>query len=144
MQTIFGIPISVLVLVIEILVLGVLIVGWAYGSRKRRNFKIHHRAIWLVVLLHILTVGFWMIPVAIDRLSISLSNPLLYWYQILHDIVGLLAIGLGALLVLVFLIKGGMPGKLVKRTKPFMLLTIGIWLLAFVLGLYWFFLGWAP
>lgn len=144
MQTIFGIPISVLVLVIEIFVLGALIVGWAYGSRKRRNFRIHHRAIWLVVLLHILTVGFWMIPVALDRLSISLSNPLLYWYQILHDIVGLVAIGLGALLVVIFLIKGGMPGKLVKRTKPFMLLTIGTWLLAFALGLYWFFLGWGP
>ncbi len=143
MQSILGIPIPFFVLAIEIFVLSALIVGWIYGSR-RMDFKLHHRAVWFVVLLHILTVAFWMIPQALDRLSIALSNPLLYWYQIVHDMIGFLAIGLGALLVVIFLIKGGMPLKLLKRTRPFMFLIIGTWLLAFALGLYWFLLGWLP
>jgi len=143
MQSIFGIPIPFFVLAIEVFIFIVLIFGWIYGSR-RMDLKLHHKAVWLVVFLHILTVGFWMIPVALERLSIALSNPLLYWYQIVHDMIGILAIGLGALLVVIFLIKGRMTPRLLKRTKPFMLLTIGIWSLAFALGLYWFFLGWVP
>ncbi|MFW9957977.1 MAG: hypothetical protein ACFFCT_07900 [Candidatus Odinarchaeota archaeon] len=143
MQSILGIPIPFLVLGIEIIILLVLILGWIYGAR-RMDFKLHHKAVWFVVFLHILTVGLWMIPIAIARLTLALSNPLLYWYQIVHDTVGLLAIGLGAILVVMFLVKGGMPLKLLKKTRPFMFLTIGIWIIAFFLGFYWFLLGWFP
>jgi len=143
MQSIFGIPIPFLVLGIELVVLFILILGWLSGSR-RMDFKIHHRAVWSVVFLHILTVGLWMIPQAIARLSIALSNPLLYWYQIVHDFVGLLAISLGAILVLIFLVKSGMPIRLLKKTRPFMFLTVGIWITAFLLGFYWFLLAWLP
>ncbi|MFW9961846.1 MAG: hypothetical protein ACFFDV_12575 [Candidatus Thorarchaeota archaeon] len=143
MQSILGIPIPFLVLGIEIIILLVLILGWIYGAR-RMDFKFHHKAVWFVVFLHILTVGLWMIPIAIARLTLALSNPLLYWYQIVHDTVGLLAIGLGAILVVMFLVKGGMPLKLLKKTRPFMFLTIGTWIIAFFLGFYWFLLGWLP
>ncbi|MDH4213353.1 MAG: hypothetical protein OEV85_05495 [Candidatus Thorarchaeota archaeon] len=143
MQSILGIPIPFLVLGIEIIILLVLILGWIYGAR-RMDFKLHHKAVWFVVFLHILTVGLWMIPIAIARLTLALSNPLLYWYQIVHDTVGLLAIGLGAILVVMFLVKGGMPLKLLKKTRPFMFLTIGTWIIAFFLGFYWFLLGWFP
>lgn len=143
MQSILGIPIPFLVLGIEIIILLVLILGWIYGAR-RMDFKLHHKAVWFVVFLHILTVGLWMIPIAIARLTLALSNPLLYWYQIVHDTVGLLAIGLGAILVVMFLVKGGMPLKLLKKTRPFMFLTIGTWIIAFFLGFYWFLLGWLP
>jgi len=119
----------------------VLMVGWIYGSR-RMDFDLHHRAVWLVALLHFLTVGFWMIPRALERLSFMLANPIANWYQILHDAVGILAIGLGVVLVLLFLIKTGMPLKLLKRTRIFMFLTIGTWIIAFILGFYWFLLAW--
>jgi len=143
MQSILGIPIAFLVLGLEITILLVLVIGWLYGAR-RKKFKFHHKAVWFVVFLHILTVGLWMIPIAFERLTLALSNPLLYWYQIVHDIVGLLAIGLGAILVAIFLVKGGMPWKLIKKTRPLMFLTIGTWIVAFLLGLYWFRLAWLP
>ena len=113
MQELLGIPIPYLVLILELFIVIVLIAGWIYGAR-RMNFKTHHRAVWFVVLLHFLTVGFWMIPRAIERMSFMLTNPLANWYQILHDTVGILAIGLGIVLVIIFLVKTGMPLKLLK------------------------------
>ena len=141
MQAILGIPIAYLVLVLEIVVLTALMIGWRYGASKK-NFDLHHKAVYLIVLIHILTVGLWMIPRAMERLSIMLSNPLTFWYQIVHDIIGILAIGLGAVLVVIFLVKKGMPLKLLKRTRPFMFLTIGVWIFSFLLGIYWFLLAW--
>ncbi len=141
MQQIFGIPISYIVLILEVIVLIVLVVGWIYGAR-RKDFNLHHKAVYIVALVHMLTVGVWMIPRALDRLSIMLANPLLNWYQIVHDIVGILAIGLGVLLVVIFLARSGMPIKLLKQTRPLMFLTIGTWIIAFVLGVYWFLLAW--
>ena len=138
---IFGIPIPYLVLLLEIVVLVALLVGWRYGA-SRMNFRLHHQAVYAVVLLHILTVGFWMIPRAWNRLSIMLANPITFWYQIVHDIIGIFAIILGAILVVLFLVKRGMPLKLLKRTRPFMFLTIGVWIVAFILGVYWFLLAW--
>ena len=141
MQEVLGIPVSYLVLVLEITVLAVLLIGWRFGA-SRKNFKFHHKAVYFVVLIHILTVGLWMIPRSIDRLSVMLSNPITFWYQIVHDVIGILALGLGAILVILFLIKSGMPVKLLKRTRPFMFLTIGVWIIAFILGVYWFVIAW--
>ena len=141
MQEILGIPIPYMVLVLEIFIVIVLVIGWIYGAR-RKDFNLHHRAVWLVALLHFLTVGFWMIPRALERLSFMLANPITNWYQILHDIIGIIAIGLGILLVLLFLLKKGMPLKLLKRTRSLMFLTIGMWIIAFILGIYWFLLAW--
>ncbi len=141
MQQIFGIPISYFVLILEVIVLIVLVVGWIYGAR-RKDFNLHHKAVYFVALVHMLTVGIWMIPRALDRLSLMLANPIMNWYQIVHDIVGILAIGLGVLLVVIFLVRSGMPTKLLKLTRPLMFLTIGTWIIAFVLGVYWFVLAW--
>jgi hypothetical protein len=141
LQTILGIPVSYFVLFLEIIVLLALLIGWRYGASKM-NFNLHHKAVYLVVLIHILTVGLWMIPRAIERLAVMLSNPITFWYQIVHDIVGILAIGLGAALVILFLIRSGMPLKLLRRTRPFMFLTVGVWVIAFVLGVYWFLVAW--
>jgi hypothetical protein len=141
MQGIFGVPIPYFVLILEVVVLLALLVGWRYGA-SRMNFRLHHQAVYGVVLIHILTVGFWMIPRARERLSIMLANPITFWYQIVHDIIGILAIVLGAVLALIFLVKRGMPLKLLKRTRFFMFLTIGVWIIAFLLGVYWFVLAW--
>lgn len=141
MQQLFGIPISYFVLILEVIVLIVLVVGWIYGAR-RKDFNLHHKAVYFVALVHMLTVGIWMIPRALDRLSLMLTNPIMNWYQIVHDIVGIFAIGLGVLLVVIFLVRSGMPIKLLKQTRPLMFLTIGTWIIAFVLGVYWFLLAW--
>ncbi len=141
MQQLFGIPISFIVLILELIVLIVLVVGWIYGAR-RKDFNLHHKAVYFVALVHMITVGVWMIPRALDRLPAMLANPIMNWYQIVHDIVGILAIGLGVLLVVIFLIRSGMPIKLLKLTRPLMFLTVGAWIIAFVLGVYWFLLAW--
>jgi len=114
MQTILGIPVPYLVLVLEFVVLMALLVGWRYGA-SRMNFDLHHKAVYSVVLIHILTVGIWMIPQAMGRLSIMLGDPITFWYQIVHDLVGILAITFGAILVLLFIVKRGMPLKLLKK-----------------------------
>ncbi len=141
MQEIFGIPISYLILVLEIIVLIALLVGWRYGA-SRMKFKLHHKAVYSVVLIHLLTVSFWMIPIAVSRLSIMLGDPITFWYQIVHDMIGILAIGLGAILAAIFIFKRGMPLKLLKRTRPIMFITISVWVIAFLLGIYWFLLSW--
>jgi hypothetical protein len=141
MQFLFGIPIAYIVLVLEIIVIFVLAIGWIYGSR-RMDYKLHHKAVYFVALVHMLTVGAWMIPQAIARIPFMLADPITNWYQIVHDFIGMFAIVLGVLLVVVFLIKTGMPLKLLKRTRPLMFLTIGTWVIAFLLGIYWFLLSW--
>jgi uncharacterized membrane protein YfcA len=140
MQQLFGIPISYIVLLLEVIVLIVLVVGWIYGAR-RKDFNLHHKAVYFVALIHMLTVGVWMIPRALERLWPMLANPIMNWYQIVHDITGILAIGLGVLLVVIFLLRSGMPIKLLKQTRPLMFLTLGTWIIAFVLGVYWFLLA---
>lgn len=141
MQLLFGIPIAYIVLVLEIIVLLVLAIGWIYGSR-RMDYKLHHKAVYFVALVHMLTVGVWMIPQSIARIPFMLADPITNWYQIIHDVIGMLAIVLGVLLVLLFLVKTGMPLKLLKRTRPLMFVTIGIWVIAFLLGVYWFLVSW--
>jgi hypothetical protein len=141
MQTLFGIPIAYIALILEIIVLLVLAIGWIYGSR-RMNYKLHHKAVYFVALVHLLTVGAWMIPQSIPRIPFMLADPITNWYQIVHDVIGMLAIVLGVILVVVFLIKTGMPLKLLKRTRPLMFVTVGIWVIAFLLGVYWFLLSW--
>ena len=141
MQFLFGIPIAYIVLVLEIIVLLVLGIGWIYGSR-RMDYKLHHKAVSFVALVHMRTVGAWMIPQAMGRIPFMLADPITHWYQIVHDVIGMFAIVLGVLLVVVFLIKTGMPLKLLKRTRPLMFVTIGTWVIAFLLGIYWFLLAW--
>ena len=132
--------IAMIVMITEtILVIGMMI-GWLYGAR-RMDFKTHHRTVYPIVLIHSITVGFWMIPISIGRLPIMLSNPMVFWYQILHDMLGFVGIGLGIVLSLLYIFKRGMPLKLLKRTRPIMFLAIGVWVFAFILGFYWYLLG---
>ena len=141
MQQLFGIPISYIVLILEVIVFIVLIAGWIYGAR-RKDFNLHHKAVYFVALVHMLTVGVWMIPRALERLSFMMADPIQNWYQIVHDVTGMLAIVLGVLLVAIFLVKAGMPIKLLKSTRPLMFITVGTWVIAFLLGVYWFLLAW--
>ncbi|MHA2386429.1 MAG: hypothetical protein ACXAEE_09505 [Candidatus Thorarchaeota archaeon] len=55
-------------LVIEVLIIIVLLIGWLYGAR-RLDFRVHHRAVYSIVLVNSLIVGLWMIPQAINLAS---------------------------------------------------------------------------
>ncbi len=132
--------IAMIVMVVETILVIALMIGWLYGAR-RMDFGTHHRAVYPIVLIHSITVGVWMIPIAIGRLPIMLANPMVFWYQIVHDMLGFVGISLGIILALLYVFKRDMPLKLLKRTRPIMFLTIGVWFLSFVLGLYWFILG---
>ncbi len=127
--------IASIVMVAETVVVVGLLIGWYFGSR-RMKFTIHHGAVYSVVLVHLLTVSIWMIPQALLLASSGLfSDPLGNWYQIAHDMIGLLAIGLGSILVLVFITRRGMPLKLLKKTRPLMIVTLVMWILSFGLGI---------
>jgi hypothetical protein len=67
-----------------------------------------------------------------------------FWWQIAHEILGGLALILGVVLVVLFFVRRGMPLKLLKRARPFMFLTIGVWLIAFLFGLYWWSVAYLP
>jgi len=127
--------IALIVMIVETVIVSVLFVGWYFGSRQMK-YRIHHGAVYSIILAHVLTVSLWMIPQGLLLVSMGLLNdPIGNLYQILHDIIGLLAVSLGAVLALVFLIKRGMPLKLLKKARPFMILTLIVWALAFLLGL---------
>ena len=132
--------IAMIVMVTETILVVALMISWLYGAR-RMDFKTHHRGVYPVVLIHSITVGLWMIPIAIGRLPIMLADPITNWYQITHDMLGFVGIGLGIILALLYAFKRDMPLNLLKRTRPIMFLTIGVWLAAFFLGFYWFLLG---
>ncbi len=119
---------------LEIIILIILFVGWIYGSR-RMDIILHHRAVYLIAALHLFNVFFWMLPRALLFVDYVFSDPIGNWYLILHDVVGLLAVGFGALLVLLFLAVKGMPLRLLRRTRPIMFLTMILWVIAFILGL---------
>ncbi|MDF1541117.1 MAG: hypothetical protein P1Q69_19625, partial [Candidatus Thorarchaeota archaeon] len=105
------------------------------------DFKLHHRAVYPSVFIHAITVGAWMIPIAIERLPITMLSPAENWYQITHDILGFIGITLGIIMALMFVTKKEMPLKLVKKTRPVMFLAVGVWLISFILGLYWYLIG---
>ena len=132
--------IALVVMIAETVIVVAMMIGWLYGSR-RMDIKLHHRVVYPITLIHAITVGAWMIPIAMERLPIMLASPMENWYQITHDMLGILAIALGIIMGLMFGPRKDMPIKLLKKTLPVMLLTVALWVAAFVLGLYWYLLG---
>ena len=132
--------IATMVMIIETILVVALMISWLYGAR-RMDFKTHHWGVYPVVFIHAITVSFWMIPSAMARLPIMLADPVGNWYQIAHDMLGFVGIGLGIVLALLYAFRRDMPLKLLKRTRPIMFLTIGVWIVSFLLGFYWFLLG---
>lgn len=121
-------------LVIEVLIIIVLLIGWLYGAR-RLDFRVHHRAVYSIVLVNSLIVGIWMIPQAISLASFGYFDDLsTSWHQILHDTLGLIAVALSIVVSAVFVVRRDMPLKLLKRTRPLMILILILWIITFVLG----------
>ncbi|MFW9799992.1 MAG: hypothetical protein ACFFD9_06130 [Candidatus Thorarchaeota archaeon] len=136
-------PVATAVLIAETFVLIVLLIGWLYGAR-RLEFRLHHRAVYSVVLIHAVTVGPWMIMRAMLFASQGLfDDPISSWYQILHDALGIIAISLGFIVAVVFLVRRDMPLKLLKRTRPVMILILTLWVVTFLLGVMSYIIGWS-
>jgi len=132
--------IALAVMIAETVIVVAMMIGWLYGSR-RMDIKLHHRVVYPATLIHAITVGAWMIPIALERFPIMMASPMENWYQITHDMLGFVAIGLGLIMGLLFGTRKEMPIKLLKKTRPVMLLTVALWVISFVLGLYWYLLG---
>jgi Ca2+/H+ antiporter len=122
-------------LVIEVLLIIVLLVGWVYGSR-RLNFRLHHRAVYSIVLVNSLIVGLWMIPRAMNLAQLGFFNNLsTSWHQTLHDTLGIIAVVLSIIVSVIFLWRRDMPARLLKRTRPLMILILSLWIITFALGI---------
>ncbi|MHA2378228.1 MAG: hypothetical protein ACXADS_03055 [Candidatus Thorarchaeota archaeon] len=132
-------PTATTVMILETFVVVVLLIGWLFGAR-RLEFRLHHWAVYSIILVHAVTVGAWMIWRA-ERLN-PFADPVANWYQILHDTLGIIAIALGLIVAVVFLVRRDMPLKLLKRTRPVMILILTLWVITFILGLAAYLVGW--
>ncbi|MFW9966206.1 MAG: hypothetical protein ACFFEA_03560 [Candidatus Thorarchaeota archaeon] len=121
-------------LIIEVLMIIVLLIGWLYGAR-RLEFRVHHRAVYSIVLVNSLLVGLWMIPQAINLATYGYFDDFsTSWHQIIHDTLGVIVVVLSIIVSIVFLIRRDMPLKLLKRTRPLMILILTFWIITFALG----------
>lgn len=63
------------------------------------------------------------------------ADPAGNWLQILHDTLGIILIALGFIVAVVFLVRRERPLRLLKRTRPVMILILTLWAVTFLLGL---------
>ncbi len=75
-----------------------------------------------------------MIPRALGLLSYIMSDPVGNWYLILHDTLGIIAVVLGIIVGMTFIIRRDMPLRLLKRTRPLMIMILVLWIVTFLLG----------
>ncbi len=135
MQMLTGGQIATIVFVVESIVFLSVMIGWLYGAR-RMDYDTHHRFIYPAMLIHVITVSLWMIPRAMQLAEEGLfDDPVGNWYQIVHDAIGFVAIALGLIIALTFLVKSDMPLNILQKAKPLMWVTLGLWLVSFVLGI---------
>ncbi|NWF95005.1 MAG: hypothetical protein HXY34_02585 [Candidatus Thorarchaeota archaeon] len=121
------------VLVLECVMMIVVAIGWWYGAR-RLDFRLHHRAVYSIILIHLLGVSLWMIPQALSALPLVMANPQTYWYVIVHDTLGILTIGMALILVVAFLIRPDLPLRLLRRARPIMIIVLTTWTVTFLFG----------
>jgi len=122
-------------LIIESSIIIILLIGWLWGAR-RLDFRTHHWAVYSTVLVNSILVGFWMIPQAISLAAGGYFNdPIASMHQIVHDTIGLVTVALSIVVALMFLVRRDMPLKLLKRTRPVMILVLALWLITFTLGI---------
>jgi predicted small integral membrane protein len=83
-----------------------------------------------------------MIPRAVLFMGNVIADPLGYWHVILHDTLGIMAVILGIIVGVTFIIRRDMPLKLLKRFRPVMLLILFLWITTFFLGFMVYMVGW--
>lgn len=134
-------PVASLVLGVETVIVIVLLIGWLLGAR-RLEFTLHHWVVYSIVLIHSITVGVWMIPRAMRFITYIIADPAGNWPLILHDTVGIVAVLLGIIVGLTFIIRRDMPLRLLKRMRPVMILILILWITSFLLGFAVYVIGW--
>ncbi len=134
MQADFFQTVAMSSLVIETAIIIVLLVGWLYGAR-RLDFRIHHWAVYSTVLVNSILVGLWMIPQAVALIAGNyFADPMASLHVSIHLTIGLVTVVLSIIVSFMFLARRGMPLKLLKRTRPAMILILGLWTITFLLG----------
>ncbi|MHA2141881.1 MAG: hypothetical protein ACXADC_12795 [Candidatus Thorarchaeota archaeon] len=136
-------PVASLVLIAETVIVIMLLIGWLFGAR-RLEFTLHHWAVYSIILIHSITVGIWMIPRALLFMDSVIADPVGYWHVILHDTLGIVAVILGIIVGVTFIIRRDMPLKLLKRFRPVMLVILVLWITTFFLGFVVYVIGWSP
>lgn len=121
-------------LVIETVIVIILLAGWLYGAR-RLDFRIHHWAVYSTVLVNSILVGLWMIPQAIALVVGNyFADPFATLHVTVHLMIGLVTVVLSIIVSFMFLVRRDMPLKLLKRTRPVMILVLSLWTITFLLG----------
>ncbi|RDE14150.1 MAG: hypothetical protein C4K47_04875 [Candidatus Thorarchaeota archaeon] len=133
--------IAIISLIAATVTILLLLFGMSRGA-KRQKFKLHHVVVYSAVVIQLLLVIFWMFPRLLWLISFGILGDLIgNWYIIVHEIVGFLALGIGLVISVIFLIKPGMPPALVKKTRRWMWVVLILWIIAFLFGIVNFYAG---
>jgi hypothetical protein len=130
-------------LALEVTVFVLLFVGFYY--KRKQKFRLHGTVMASAVALHLITILAVMIPSFVIAVvpQYIIPEPLLLvsLAGLVHGVLGLAAIGLGVYLVAAWGFRKNVQGCFAR--KKFMLLTLGLWLVALLLGflLYGLFYG---
>jgi uncharacterized membrane protein YozB (DUF420 family) len=132
---ILGYQIATISLVIQLVILGLLLGGWWLKTAKK--FRQHGITMLAAVVLHAIMVFAWMIPVFSTLFSSPGSINLADMFTVIilvHAVTGIAATILGIWIVASWRLQANMKTCFAK--KRVMLVTITLWLIALVIGIY--------
>ncbi len=140
--TIFAVATTTLTIQIAVFVL--LIVG--YQFKRQLQYRKHGAAMTSAVIVHAVSIFVVMIPsfsvVVSPTFLLPEPNQLVYGAGIIHAAAGVLAFLLGLWLVAAWRFERNVKGCL--RRKKVMWITLGLWLIALVLGIVLFAVFYSP
>lgn len=122
---------------INLVVQFLLILFLVFGFHKRRTFVQHGRIMALATIVNVCAVALVMLPSLILNIGAIVSEPFNpgVGITIAHSIVGSIALALGLLFSIRFLIKTRNSQPLICGTRRMMYLTLALWLFALGGGL---------
>ncbi len=121
----------------ETILISSLVIGWYFGAR-RLNIDLHHWMVYGATPVHAIIWFLWMLPAVLRSLPRALQDPIPRIFPLLHWTSGLIALILSISITITFLLNKDIPLGLLRRIRPFMIVTIICWTIAFVLGIYIF------
>ncbi|MHA2356626.1 MAG: hypothetical protein ACXADC_15725 [Candidatus Thorarchaeota archaeon] len=125
---------------INLVIQFILILFLAFGFYKRRTFSYHGRIMALATLLNLGATAFVMLPSLITYWGLIVANPTSpgNMITIVHVVVGSIAIVLGSLFSIRFLLAIRNSQPLACGTRRMMLSTLFLWLFALAGGISFF------
>ncbi len=136
--------IATISLVIQLLVLGLLGIGFSY--KRKLKYRLHGAIMSAAVIIHAFSILLIMIPsfLAVTSPNFALPEPhqLVYAAGVIHATAGILAFALGIWLMVAWRFGQNVQGC-IKR-KKFMFVTLALWVTAVVLGIILYFVFYAP